>query len=117
MSQTFSIVGVKSANEFMSYKQHVKGLCNTYKMDADKEKFKLGSLDSMLLNLEKAKKLETTTENFMKKVEKAYQDLVPDKKLVDNKLEGSMGQQSVEKYLSQFKWNEGKFPRSASLFD
>lgn len=71
----------------------------------------------MLLNLEKAKKLETISENFMKKVEKAYQDLVPEKRLVDNKLEGSMGQQSIDKYLSQFVWNEGKFPRSASLFD
>ena len=46
----------------------------------------------MLLNLEKSKKLEQMTENFMKKVEKAYQDLVPDQRLVDNKLEGSMGQ-------------------------
>lgn len=60
-------------------------------MDVEREKFKLGSLDSMLLNLEKSKKLETNTENFMKKVEKAYQDLVPNKRLVDNKLEGSMG--------------------------
>lgn len=117
MPQTFSFVGVKSQNEFMNYKQQVKGLCNAYKLDVEREKFKLGSLDSMLLNLEKSKKLEQMTENFMKKVEKAYQDLIPDKRLVDNKLEGSVGQQNLDKYLSQFVWNEGKFPRSASLFD
>ena len=83
---------MKSANEFPAYKQTVKGLCNTFKIEVEREKFKLGSLDSMLLNLEKSKKLEVNAENFIKKVEKAYQDLVPNKRLVDNKLEGSMGQ-------------------------
>lgn len=65
-------MGVKSQNEFQNYKQNVKGLCTTYKIDIEREKFKLGSLDSMLLNLEKSKKLEQITENFLKKVEKAY---------------------------------------------
>lgn len=53
----------------------------------------------MLLNLEKAKKLETTNENFLKWVEKAYQELIPDKKLIDNTLDTTVGQKKLEKYL------------------
>lgn len=71
----------------------------------------------MLLNLEKSKKIEQTSENFLKRVEKAYQDLIPDKKLIDNTLDTTVGQKKLEKYLIQFEWDEGKFPRSASLFD
>lgn len=56
----------------MKYKQHSKGLANSYLINFEMEKFKLGSLDSMLLNLEKAKKIEVNVENYMKRVEKAY---------------------------------------------
>lgn len=71
----------------------------------------------MLLNLEKGKKIEQGTENFLKRVEKAYQDLGSDKKLVDNTLDTSVGPKKLDKYLTSFEWDEGKFPRSASLFD
>lgn len=91
MSSTFTICGVKSNNEFTKYKVHTKGLCTSYKVDFDMSKFKLGSLDSMLLNLEKAKKIDQQTENFLKRIEKAYSDIIPDKKLIDNTLDTSVG--------------------------
>ncbi len=43
----------------MKYKQYVKGMSNSFLVGLSMERFKLGSLDSMLLNLEKSKKLET----------------------------------------------------------
>ena len=58
-----------------------------YEMTIKDNRFKLGSLDSMLINLEKIKKLEVQSANFLKRIKKIYNDVAPGKDLTKNKLD------------------------------
>lgn len=86
-------------------------------MQVKDERFKLGSLDSMLLNLEKAKKLEGQGQNFLKRIAKIYAEIVPTKNLYENKLDSNVGPKDIEVFLRKFEWDDIRYPRSASLFD
>jgi V-type H+-transporting ATPase subunit C len=86
-------------------------------MNVKSDRFKLGSLDSMLLNLERAKKLESLSENFLKRIEKIYLEISSDKSLVTNKLDSNVGPSDITKFLTKFEWDDVRFPRSSSLFD
>ncbi len=119
MPQSISIIGVKSASmdEYLTVQKTLKGMARCYEMKVKDNRFKLGSLDSMLLNLEKIKKLELTTENFLKRIDKMYLDICPDKNLVNNKLDSNVGPKDIDIFLKKFEWDDIRYPRSASLFD
>jgi V-type H+-transporting ATPase subunit C len=121
MSQSISIVGVKSESksnmEINELKKNLKGIATCYEMNVKSDRFKLGSLDSMLLNLERAKKLESLSENFLKRIEKIYLEISSDKSLVTNKLDSNVGPSDITKFLTKFEWDDVRFPRSSSLFD
>lgn len=119
MPQSIAIVGVKSNKngELMNLKKCLKGLTTCYEMRVKSDRFKLGSLDSMLLNLERTKKLESLSENFLKRIEKIYTEISPDKSLVNNKLDSNVGPKDIDIFLKKFEWDDIRFPRSGSLFD
>jgi V-type H+-transporting ATPase subunit C len=71
----------------------------------------------MLINLEKIKKLETASENLLKRIFKVYLEVEPEKNLSDQKLTSNVGPKKVDQLLKKFEWDDVKFPRSSSLFD
>lgn len=119
MPQSIAIVGVKtnSSSELMNVKKCLKGMTQAFEMRVKSDRFKLGSLDSMLLNLERTKKLEGLSENFLKRIEKIYLEISPDKSLVNNKLDSNVGPKDIDIFLKKFEWDDIRFPRSGSLFD
>ncbi len=50
-------------------------------VQVSKERFKLGSLDTMLQALDKINRSENFSDNILKRVEKAFGELEPDKSL------------------------------------
>ncbi len=71
----------------------------------------------MLINLEKVKKLETNTTNFLKRIMKIYQEIAPEKDLYVNKLDSNVGPKNIDIFLRKFEWDDVRYPRSSSLFD
>lgn len=71
----------------------------------------------MLINLEKVKKLEVQSANFLKRIKKIYSDVAPGKDLQKNKLDSNVGPKSTDIFLKKFEWDDVRYPRSSSLFD
>jgi len=71
----------------------------------------------MLINLEKIKKLEVQSANFLKRIKKIYADVAPGKDLLKNKLDSNVGPKSTDIFLRKFEWDDVRYPRSSSLFD
>ena len=120
MPQAVALLGVKADKDQGLLKLQGalrnQGSLNEVKLDASK--FKLGSLDSMLLNLERTKKIEMVNENFLKKIEKIYGELYPEKRLTSYKLDSKdFGPIDIEKFLKKFDWDDIRYPRTASLSD
>ncbi len=86
-------------------------------MKVKDDRFKLGSLDSMLNNLEKINKLETFADSFVKRIKKMYSEVCPKKELIKNKLDSNVGPKSIDVFLKKFEWDDVRYPRSSSLFD
>jgi hypothetical protein len=74
-----SFVGVKSKDnsELNKIQGLLKSLGRCFPLKVQDSRFKLGSLDSMLINLEKIKKLETASENLLKRIFKVYLEVEP----------------------------------------
>lgn len=120
MSKSVSLAAVKtSKNDGMLTAERVlRGIGKPIEIRLEADRFKLGSLDTMLLGLERITKCETMCETFLKRTDKAYQDLVPEKTLASQKLESKdLGSVTLEKFLTQFVWDDIRFPRSSGLFD
>jgi len=71
----------------------------------------------MLINLEKIKKLEVQSANFLKRIRKIYNEVAPGKDLSKNKLDSNVGPKSIDIFLRKFEWDDVRYPRSSSLFD
>jgi len=120
MPQSVAFIGVKADKDqgLLKVQGALRNAVVLSEIKLDGSKFKLGSLDSMLLNLERAKKIEMVTENFLKRIEKAHTDLCPDKKLTSYKLDSKdFGPIDIEKFLKKFDWDDIRYPRTASLSD
>ena len=118
MSKTVSIVGVKSV-DFQGKRTLMSTLPSTVKIfdvNIEMDKFKLGSLDAMLQGLDKVTRLESTCENFLKRIEKIFIDLEPDKNLFALTIDALHGGQvSLLKYLQNFNWDDSNYPRTSNL--
>lgn len=120
MSKSVSLAAVKTVrNEgYLTAERVLRGTAKVIEIKLEAEKFKLGSLDTMLMGLERVTKCEGVCEGFLKRTDKLFQDLVPDKTLVGQKIESKdLGSVSLEKFLTNFVWDDIRFPRSSSLFD
>lgn len=116
--RSVSIAGLKSSKKdgFILAEQVLRGTAKVTEIKLERDKFKLGSLDSMLIGLERAGKDEALAEAFLRRIEKIYSELVTDKSLISLKLEAKdFGPVSIEKYLTNFDWDDIKFPRTANL--
>lgn len=85
-------------------------------MDIDSENFYLGTLNSMMMNLDELSKYEVLCDNLLKKVEKIYAEVSKggplNEKLIENKQFGNV---SLYKFLKNFQWDDLKFPRSGDI--
>lgn len=86
-------------------------------LSIEQEKFKMGTQDNSIRNLDQIIKLESTSEGILKKIEKAYTDIDPKNKVKNLKVESrsSGGQVEIGKYLENFVWDDTKYPRNQSL--
>ena len=120
MSKSVSLVAVKTTKNdgMLTCEKVLRGQAKVTEIRLEADKFKLGSLDTMLLGLERITKCENMCEAFLKRTDKLYQDLVPEKTLSAQKLESKdLGSVTLEKFLTQFVWDDIRFPRSSGLFD
>ena len=120
MPTSIAFIGVKEDknNGILKVKGALRGSVTVSEMKLEDSRFKLGSLDSMLLNLERSKKVEMNSENFLKRLEKTFTDLQPEKKLTSYNLDSkTYGSIDIKNFVNKFEWDDIKYPRSASLTD
>ncbi len=67
--------------------------------------------------MEKIKKLENSSANFLKRIRKMYNEVAPGKDLSKHKLDSNVGPKSIDIFLKKFEWDDVRYPRSSSLFD
>lgn len=118
MSKSVSVVGVKSINK--NGKQTVinalPSSVKVFELDLNVERFKMGSLDSMLQGLDRITRLEMQTENFLKRIEKIFSELDPEKNLYGLTIDVThTGPTTLLKYLQNFVWDDSSYPRGSAL--
>ena len=88
-TKTLSIIGVrdKDHEELSRVNNALGSLSDQILVQLDSDKYKFGSLDSMLLNYERITKTDRRLESFMKKIHKHYSELEPELQLADQHLE------------------------------
>lgn len=85
-------------------------------VNLDGENFHLGSLNTMMMNLDELVKYELQCDNLLKKVEKIYNEISTGGSLSSKKIDSKhLGSVSIYKYLKNFEWDEIKFPRSGDI--
>ena len=118
MSKSVSIVSVKSTDN--SGKRQIQNALPSsikiYDVEIEMGRFKLGSLDAMLQGLDRITKLETQTENFLKRLEKIYSELEPEKSLYSLTIDVlHAGPITLLKYLQNFTWDDSNYSRNSTL--
>lgn len=69
----------------------------------------------MLGSIEKLKKLELLSEQFLKRLEKNGQDIDPNANQMIVKIDTPFGPRDVQTYLRKFDWDLVRFPKGKSL--
>lgn len=118
MSKNVSLVGVKSVEK--NGKRMLQGCLPSFvklhDIDIEMNRFKLGSLDAMLQGLDRVIRLEQHCESFLKRIEKVYSELDPEKNLYGLTIDAPHGGQvTLLKYLEKFSWDDSNFGRTGSL--
>lgn len=120
MPTAIAFIGVKQdkTTGLLKVKGTLRNAVTVAELKLDPSRFKLGSLDSMLLNLEKAKKVEIGSESFLKRLQKNFTELQPQKKLTSYNLDSkTFGSIDIKSFINKFEWDDIKYPRSAGLSD
>ena len=120
MSKTVAIVGVKGSggSGVRQVQSVLPGWVKSFEVQLERERFKLGSLDTMLQGLDRISKCELGAENFLKRIEKVFGETNPEKSLFSFNIEAKdKGQIPVAKFLQNFSWDDIRYPRSAALND
>lgn len=118
MSKSVSIVGVKSVskNGKQTVVNALPSSVKVFQLDLAMERFKMGSLDSMLQGLDRVTRLEMQAENFMKRIEKIFAELEPEKNLYALTIDVMhAGPVTLLKYLQNFAWDDSSYPRGSAL--
>jgi archaellum component FlaC len=87
-----------------------------HQVNINHEDFYLGTLNTMMMNLDDLAKYEQLCDNLIKRVEKTYGEISQggplNEKQVENKRVGNV---SMYKFLKEFEWDDLKFPRSGDI--
>jgi hypothetical protein len=90
------------------------GECNSVSMNS--EDFYLGTLNTMMMNLDELSKYEVLCDNLLKKVEKTYSEVSQGGPLNEKQIESKrLGNVSMYRFLKNFEWDDLKFPRSGDI--
>eukprot|EP01016_Furgasonia_blochmanni_P008801 TRINITY_DN13630_c0_g1_i1.p1 TRINITY_DN13630_c0_g1~~TRINITY_DN13630_c0_g1_i1.p1 ORF type:complete len:337 (-),score=140.06 TRINITY_DN13630_c0_g1_i1:277-1287(-) len=75
----------------------------------ERDKFRYGNLDSLMLINDQLAKLDLTMESLLKRIEKQYSELETKKEL---NVATNTGNLAPQRYVNEFKWDDSKFPRN-----
>ena len=88
-------------------------VCN---VEINGENFHLGSLNSMMMNLDELNKLDNQCEVLIRKIEKVYTEHSTEAPLNNRKIDTkNLGNVKIKDYLQNFEWDDLKFPRSGNI--
>lgn len=91
-----------------------KGISEGGEMLLERDKYKMGNLDTLMFMNDKLIKLENNLESLLKKVDRQLLD-INDQPTHKWEVKTQSGQLSCEKYVGKFKWSDSKYPRSYPL--
>ena len=91
-----------------------KGLAQGGELLIERDKFKTGNLDTLMYINDKLIRVEAALEAFLKRVDRQYLEL-NDNQPMTWTVKSLEGQQSLDKFIYRFKWNDSKFPRTMPL--
>lgn len=91
-----------------------KSIGQLLSITVDKNKFKIGTLDSLMELNDSLGKIDMMLENTVRKVEKQAREITADE---DFKIMNNDGKFEVKDYIKQFRWDDMRLPRSKSLDD
>lgn len=74
----------------------------------------MGNLDTLMYINDKLIKVEATLEAFLKRIDRQFTEL-NDNKPEAWEVKSIDGNQTLEKFIYRFKWNDSKFSRSLTL--
>lgn len=118
-NRNISLIGFRPLEENDKYKalpSCVGNLGECYQVNINHDDFYLGTLNSMMMNLDELAKYELLCDNLIKRVEKTYGEVSQggplNEKQVENKRVGNV---SMYKFLKEFEWDDLKFPRSGDI--
>jgi V-type H+-transporting ATPase subunit C len=74
----------------------------------------MGNLDTLMYVNDKLLKVESTIEAFLKRIDRQFTEL-NDNQPVVWEIKSIDGNQTLNKFIYRFKWNDSKFPRSYTL--
>lgn len=104
------------SEQFNSLKAGVGNLGECHRVNINHDDFYLGTLNTMMMNLDELSKYEILCDNLIKRVEKTYNEVSVggplNEKQVENKRVGNV---SMYKFLKEFEWDDLKFPRSGDI--
>jgi V-type H+-transporting ATPase subunit C len=91
-----------------------KGVGDGAELNIERDRFKMGNLDTLMFMNDKLIKLESNVESLLKKIDRQFLDLNDQ---VGHKWEIKCadGLVALDKFISRFKWNDSRFPRSHPL--
>jgi V-type H+-transporting ATPase subunit C len=91
-----------------------KGVGEGTEMNLERDKFKMGNLDTLMFMNDKLIKLESNLESLLKKVDRQFLD-ISDQPYHKWEIKVQSGQMAPDKFLCKFKWSDSKYPRSYAL--
>lgn len=91
-----------------------KGIAQGTELLIERDKFKMGNLDTLMYINDKLIKIEANLEAFLKRVDRQYTETNDNQSQVWE-VRSIDGNQTLDKFISRFKWNDSKFPRSMAL--
>ena len=118
-NRNISLVGfrpLEESDKYTALPACVGNLGECYQVNINHDDFYLGTLNTMMMNLDELAKYELLCDNLIKRVEKTYGEVSQggplNEKQVENKRVGNV---SMYKFLKEFEWDDLKFPRSGDI--
>lgn len=119
-NRSVALVGFRPLDQsegFSALSNCVGAMGEPLKVDLNLDEFYLGSLNSMMMNLDELSKIETQCEAFQKKIEKIYNEVAHDEAPLNTKKigDGSQIEKGLYEYLRTFDWDAFRFSRSGNI--
>lgn len=119
-NRSVALIGFKPLEDregFSALSSCVGTMGEPLKVDLNLDEFYLGSLNSMMMNLDELSKMELQCEVFQKKIEKIYLEVADDDAPLNTKKigDGSQMEKGLHDYLKTFDWDAFRFSRSGNI--